>query len=48
MISDKLRTKNLNKFPKEMIKIGALVAAPYFEEYYRGKIISSKLLIIFS
>lgn len=42
MIADKLRTKNMKKFPKEMVKIGALVAAPYFEEYYRGKIISIK------
>jgi len=40
MIADKLRG-TMKKASKESIKMGALVAAPYFEEYYRAKIISS-------
>lgn len=40
MIGDKLRG-NLKKITKDSIKMGALVAAPYFDEYYRAKIISS-------
>ena len=41
MIADKLRSKNLKAVPKEQIVMGALVAAPYFDDFYRGKIISS-------
>ena len=40
MIGDKLRG-NMKKISKESIVMGALVAAPYFDEYYRAKIISS-------
>ena len=40
MIGNKLRG-NMKKISKESIVMGALVAAPYFDEYYRAKIISS-------